>query len=106
MPWILSLAVFAVPFLLGNLVQGSEVVQSVEIPHRMPSEGRLPSFEVTVDGVKAGELSSDAILSNGRFFGLRWIVRGEPGWRMEISEGSPYTLKVWHSGTIAITARD
>ncbi len=76
--------------------------QRVSIPHRMPEDGRIPGFRVLVDGAEVGRIRGDAILSNGRFFGIRWITEGAGGWKIEIVEGEPNTLQVWGGGAVQL----
>jgi len=78
--------------------------QRVTIPHRMPEGGRIPGFRVLIDGSEAGRIRGDAVLSNGRFFGIRWIAEGTPGRKIEIREGEPNTLQVWGGGVVQLAA--
>ena len=99
-PIALTLAVFAM--LAEPLPAGYGEAQRISIPQSMPEEGRLPSFKIMVDGVEAGRIYGDAVLSNGRFFGIRWIAAANHGWRAEIREGEPNTLLIWSGGEVRL----
>lgn len=98
--WLMALA--GILGLTPGMTEEPSVIQKLDIPHRTPSAGKLPSFRVVADGVQVGRVIGDAMLSNGRFFGIRWIAVPEAGKRVEILEGNPTTLNVWLEGRIEI----
>lgn len=95
----MKLVTFALFAIALACVQGSNggdpESQRVFIPHRMPERGVIPSFRILAGGEDIGRLRGDAILSNGRFFGIRWIAEAKQGWRAEVRDGDPNTLHVW-----------
>lgn len=97
------LGTVAIVLILALTAEGrGEEVQRVAIPQLMPERGVLPSFKILEDGNQIGRLRSDAVLSNGRFFGLRWIAEPQEGRRAQVKDGDPNTLHVWTTGSIQL----
>ncbi len=84
---------------------GGEMEQRISIPEAGPDGGKPPLFSVLIDEQYVGDVVGDAVLSNGRFFGFRWIARPVDGKRIWIREGEPYTLYVGHLGTVRLVPK-
>jgi len=80
-----------------TLFGGNGSGQRVAIPSATVDGGKLPSSSVFIGGRCAGDITSGAILSNRRFFGLIWSGRSVDGTSFRALEGDPQTLFVDHS---------